>query len=121
MTWDQGLAKFFNKGDKEFNRLYESASEWRLKAVTFATFCDRPRASDALRKCFIALQMAAARAKQQPPKDLDFEEFWNEFSSGGSQKKTQSTESKRSRKKAVPFSENGSVTVPLQRIEEDLL
>ncbi len=41
MSWDQELRLLLSTGDEEFDRWFELASEWHVKAVSFARLLER--------------------------------------------------------------------------------
>lgn len=83
MTWDKGLLAHARTGDSETDQLLELASEWHVKAVSFARLHVRSLMDDALNKCYRALVLAAMQMKTESPDPVNSDEFWEEFGAAG--------------------------------------
>lgn len=123
MTWDHALLKLADSDDDELVRLLELASEWHVKAISFARFRQRKMMDDALDKCQRALDLAAKHAQVEPPEVIDREYFWQEFSApeipgpGGNQNSPNAPA--RVPRKPLPSSGSAAVALPLPEPEDD--
>ena len=123
MTWDNGLLEFASSGDEELNRFLELASEWHVKAISFARLRQRTLMNNALDQCQRALDLAAKHALVEPPEVIDRDYFWEEFSAkelpgpGGDQNSPD--DFSRVPRKPLPSSGSASAALPLPEPKQE--
>ena len=111
-----------NNGDEEFDRWFELASEWHVKAVSFARLLERKEMDNALRNCNKALRMASQLANATHIQNIDSDAFWDEFA--GSERPGPGTDPNsrndpsRVPRKPLPSAGSASVALPLPNQED---
>lgn len=123
MSWDQELRLLLNTGDEEFDRWFELASEWHVKAVSFARLLERKDMDNALWKCNRALRMASQLANATHIQDIDSDAFWDEFAGSGHPGPGTDPNSRndpsRVPRKPLPSAGSASLALPLPKQEDD--
>lgn len=123
MSWDQELKLLYKTGDDEFDRCFELASEWHVKAVSFARCRDRRAVDDALENCNKALRMAALFANTTHVQEIDSDMFWELFAAadypGFGTDPDSRRDPSRVPRKPLPSSGCSSVALPLPKREEE--
>lgn len=123
MSWDQGLKLLLNTGDEDFDRWFELASEWHVKAVSFARCRNRSAMENALKNFNKALRMAGQLVNATHIDGLDSDAFWEEFAAaeypGPGTDPNANNDPSRVPRKPVPSSGSTSVALPLPKPEDN--